>query len=268
VAAPVAEPDSAANPHAPERTRRIALVIEDDKRAADLLRLHLESDGFQVVCVSQPSDAMEEARRLRPVVITLDLCFPESSGWLTLEAIKGDSELKDIPVVVVSIIADEHKGLALGAAKILQKPVTRETLLAAVNGLGTARRNERKFNVLIIDDEPQAVDLVSATLQSLNCRFARAYDGQSAVRMVEQNPPDLIILDLMMPGVDGFEVIDMLQQRHSHLLLPILVLTAKSVTRQDRERLHGRVLNIMEKSSFQRSDFLAEVKRALQTAGA
>ncbi|MES2071451.1 MAG: response regulator [Pseudomonadota bacterium] len=251
----------------PAGSRQRALVIEDNQQAAQLLRLHLESAGFDVHSVQQCSDAVTEAQRLLPDLITLDLHFPEASGWELLEIFKADPQLRDIPVVIVSILVDEEKGLALGAARILQKPVAREVLLAALHDLRLppADPGQTQLTVLIIDDEPQAVELIAANLEGLNYRLLRAYDGATAIRVARQEMPDLIILDLLMPDMDGFQVVEALRREARPVLAPILVLTAKSLTREDKQRLHGGVTQILEKASLNREDFLSEVRRAVQT---
>ncbi len=176
---------------------------------------------------------------------------------------KADPQLAGIPVVIVSLFADEERGLALGVANVLQKPVEREALLSALHGLRLQHTLSRQLTVLVVDDEPAAIELIAANLEGQDCRLLRAHDGGSAIRMAQQAQPDLIILDLLMPGMDGFQVLDFLRQDDQPVLAPVLVLTSKSLSAQDRERLNGRVMHVLEKGSFNRKVFLAEVQRAL-----
>jgi CheY-like chemotaxis protein len=164
-----------------------------------------------------------------------------------------------VPVVIVSVLADEHKGVALGAAKVLQKPLTRAALLDAVAAT-TAGTPGRK--VLVIDDDPLAVELVASNLAE-RCEVARAHDGAQALATAVAAPPDLIILDLMMPGMSGFEVVDAVRREPAIAGVPIIVMTGKSVTAEDRARLNGRVQQVVSKSRFDRTGFLSEVERAL-----
>jgi signal transduction histidine kinase len=239
-----------------------ALVIEDDPRSAELLRLHLESVGFQVHCALDAANAMQAALQRTPDLITLDLLLPGISGWAVLDQLKTAPTLDSVPVVIVSILADEQRGVALGATKMLQKPVAREALLEVLSTLGLAT-TAPPATVLVVDDDPNAIDLVAAHLAGQACQVLRAFDGHSAIQSVQRQPPDLLILDLLMPGLSGFEVVDALKRRADTAAVPILVLTAKSISEDERQRLHGRVLQILEKGHFSRQEFLAEVERAM-----
>ena len=251
----------------PDKPPKLALVIDDDPRAAILLRIHLESIGFQVRCAHDAATAMEMANDQTPDLITLDLLMPDTSGWEVLDRIKVNPALEGVPIVIVSVLADEQQGFALGVAKMLQKPVVRKALLDAINALGLSDGDSIPVStVLVVDDDPHACALVTAHLDGPHCKVLHAYDGLSAIDAIKQIQPDLIILDLMLPDISGFDVIDALRDLHNPTDMPILVLTAKIVDQQERERLNGRVLQIMEKGNFSRQQFLAEVDRALRPA--
>jgi DNA-binding response OmpR family regulator len=160
------------------------------------------------------------------------------------------------------MLADEQRGFALGAAKMLQKPVVRKSLLDAIYALGLGDLAAHAATVLVVDDDPQAHALIAAHLDGQNCKVLHAYDACTAIDTARQTRPDLIILDLMLPDISGIEVVDTLKGLLDAASLPILVLTAKTISQQDREGLNGRVLQIMEKGSFSRQQFLAEVSRA------
>ena len=245
------------------KPNRRALVIDDDQHAALLLRIHLESAGFQVQCAFDSATALELAGRKIPDLITLDLLMPGASGWETLDMIKAHPALDAVPVVIVSVLADEQQGFALGATKLLQKPVVRKTLLEAISAVGLDDQTFLTSTVLVVDEDPQACAMVAAHLDRPSCKVLHAYDGRSAIETARQFRPDLMILDLMLPDISGFEVVDTLKAALDVTDMPILVLTAETVSKQDRERLNGRVSHIMEKGSFSRQDFLAEVRRAL-----
>jgi DNA-binding response OmpR family regulator len=247
---------------------RQALVIDDDARAATLLRIHLESIGFQVRCAQDAKTALEMAEQFPPDLITLDLMMPDASGWTVLERLRNNAELESVPVVIVSIMADEQCGFAVGATKMLQKPVVRNTLLGVLEELGLGNSEAIPVStVLVVDDDQQACTLVHSCLEGPYCKVLHAYNGQNAIDTIAQIRPDLIILDLFLPDMSGFEVVDQLRSLHDPSTMPILIWTAKSVQMEDRERLNGRVLKIMEKGNFNRQQFLTEVGRALRPDG-
>ncbi|TAJ95068.1 MAG: hybrid sensor histidine kinase/response regulator [Gammaproteobacteria bacterium] len=242
----------------------LALIIEDNDQAAELLRLALDADGFRVLRAADGEEGLALIRRERPDLITLDLLLPKLGGWEILERLKSDPALAGIPVVIASVLADRDRGFALGAKQVLQKPVERAALLEAIEGLGIKRAKGRaRFTVLVVDDDPKAVELVAQQLKGRNCKVVRAYGGREALASVGQMTPDLIILDLMMPSIDGFAVVEAIKRRPETSGVPIIILTAKQITRQDRNRLNGFVERILEKSGFDRESFMTEVRRAL-----
>jgi PAS domain S-box-containing protein len=256
------------------RTRRqtrgngmpLALIVEDDDAAADIERLHLEQKGFQTMRVTTAEAALTAATDRRPDVIILDLLLPGMDGWEFLARIKAKSALAHIPVVIVSIVADATRGFALGAASVLQKPIVREELLAAVRSLGLAPRaatDRRDIHVLIADDDPKAVEIVATHLEGAQYRVTRAYGGREAIETIQRSPPHLLILDLMMPEVNGFDVVRELKGSDRTASIPILILTAKLPSAEDRRLLSGHVMRIIEKSEFSGAEFLGEVQRAL-----
>jgi DNA-binding response OmpR family regulator len=238
-------------------------VIEDDGVAAASLRAHLEAAGFRVDWAQDVAQGLDMAARQRPDLITLDLLLPGMGGWEALARIKKSAELSRIPVVIVSMVADKKTGFALGAANVLQKPVARQTLLDAIAQLGLARQPGRKFSVLVVDDDRKAVELVAAHLAQLDCQVARAYGGHAAIARARQDLPDLIILDLVMPGISGFDVVEALKSRPETAAVPVLILTGKTVTKADQKRLNGDILKIVQKARMGQPQFLAEVQRAL-----
>lgn len=146
---------------------------------------------------------------------------------------------------------------------MLQKPFTREELAAALAGLIEARPDGEPARVLVVDDNPRAVELVAAALEAAGCRVMRAYGGAEAIEVARRARPDLVILDLMMPEVSGFEVARVLREAEHTARIPILVLTAKDLSAEDRARLNGDVSAILEKAGFSRSELMAELRRAI-----
>jgi PAS domain S-box-containing protein len=241
----------------------LALVVEDDPRAAELLRVQLEPEGFTVLRVASAEEAIAQMAALQPEVIVLDVLLPGMDGWDFLARIKETrSPWAAIPVVIVSIVADPQRGFALGAAQVLQKPVSRDELIAAVTAAGI-RAGNGAAKVLVIDDDPRAVELMCAYLNGPDYVLVRAFGGREGIALAQREHPDLIILDLMMPGTNGFEVAEALRAGPDTASIPIIVVTAKMLTAADRALLNGYVAAIVEKGDFNRDKFIDEVRRAL-----
>jgi CheY-like chemotaxis protein len=172
--------------------------------------------------------------------------------------------LRGIPVVILSIVADSNKGLSLGAAAVMQKPISRLELYDALVGLGLFPQPKGKeLTVLIVDDDPSAVEIIALRVAGLAGNVLRAYGGREAIEIARRELPDLIVLDLMMPGVNGFDVVAALNQRQETADIPVLVVTARQVTADERQRLTRYMATIMEKDGFDCGVFTSEVRRAL-----
>ena len=207
-------------------------------------------------------EGIEAARRLRPAAIVLDLFLPRVSGWDVLGQLKADPALADIPVVIVSMVDERGKGYALGAAGYLVKPVDRDDLLGALRPLtGAGSVDGEPVTVLAIDDDPVALELVAAVLGPEGYRVLRAQGGDEGVSTALQERPDLVILDLLMPGTDGFEVVERLRADARTAEIPIVVLTSKAIGEADRERLNSRIAHLAEKGHFSRAEFVDLVRR-------
>lgn len=242
--------------------RPLALVIEANDESAQILATDLDHIGFRVSRAVDVETGLLQAARESPALITLDLLLPGMDGWEALARINANSALTSIPVVIVALAAEDGRGYALGAIEVLQKPVSRSTLIKVLGTLGLMER-QRKPLVLAVDDDPLGMELVAISLAAAGCDVVRAYGGQAAIATARQVLPDLVILDLMMPTIDGFDVVEALKARSDSANVPILILTAKEVTRADRERLNGNVMGIVQKSVFRSEGFEREVKRAM-----
>ncbi|MEC5162363.1 MULTISPECIES: response regulator [unclassified Janthinobacterium] len=247
----------------PPRGRRV-LVIEDDVQAAALLRLHFESIGFEVALAADAASALALAEHGAPDLITLDLVLPGASGWDVLEQLKANPLLGPTPVLLVSLIAEELKACALGAAQLLQKPIQHQALIDAVYALGLVGDSALAPTVLLVDEDAAASARVAALLGGLNYKVLCAPDGHSAIALARSDPPDLIIVDLLLPDISGFELIDALRLLPETAGVPALVLSGDTVGQAERVRLNGQVVRIMKKGSFNRQQLLREVNRALQ----
>ena len=241
-----------------------ALVVEDDFKSAELIRVQLEAEGFKVLLATSAEAAIVLALEQPLSLITLDIMLPKMDGWEFLSRIKQVPALARIPVVIISIVADQGKGLALGAAAIMQKPISRQELYDSLVELGLfPPAKGRTLNVLVVDDDPKAVELVAARILGMAGSVLRAYGGREAIDIARRELPDLMVLDLMMPDVNGFDVVKALNERPDTAGIPILVVTAKDITDADRSKLSGHVTGILGKTEFDRARFSGEVRRAM-----
>jgi PAS domain S-box-containing protein len=243
---------------------RIALVVEGDPKAADLIRLYLEAQGFEVVHAVSAEAALVLAVQQPLALITLDILLPDMDGWEFLGRIKQVPALRRIPVVIISIAADRNKGFALGAAAVMQKPISRRELYDSLADLGVfPLAPGQSLKVLVVDDDPKAVELIAVLIADQASTVLRAHGGREAISAARQELPDVIVLDLMMPGVNGFDVVEALKDAPDTARIPILVVTAKQITAEDRVKLSGYVTSIMEKAEFDGERFTAELRRAM-----
>ena len=243
---------------AAEQRGPTALLIEDDEHSIDLISLYLGDAGFEVVVARDGEAGFELARALRPAGIVLDILLPRLDGWEFLARAKADPELAELPIIIVSMVDERGKGLALGAADYLVKPVGREELLHALARVATLPSQAK---VLAIDDDPMAIELVEAVLKPAGCDVLTARGGDEGVALAQAELPDVLLLDLVMPEVDGFAVIDQLRADPSTAEIPIIVFTSKTLTEEDKDRLRGRIAHVAEKSQFSREALLGLIGR-------
>jgi PAS domain S-box-containing protein len=242
----------------------LALVVEGDFKSAGLIRLQLESEGFAVLHAASAEAGLMLAVQQPLALITLDIMLPNMDGWEFLARIKKVPGLSRVPVVIISIAANRNKGFALGAAAVMQKPISRRELSEALTDLAVFPLSAgQSLEVLVVDDDSKAVDLIATRIEALAGTVLRASGGREAIELARRELPDVIILDLMMPGVNGFDVVDALQERPDTAGIPILVVTAKNITAEDRARLRGYVTAIVEKTEFDGDRLTREVRRAM-----
>jgi CheY-like chemotaxis protein len=234
------------------------LVVEDDPNSANLISLYLGRGGYQTELATDGQQALEKARRLQPMAITLDIMLPRLDGWEVLRALKLDEQTHHIPVLVVSIMDNEELGYALGADDYFVKPVERRALLDRLSRYASANGAARGgLKVLIVDDEPSAVDLLAAMLGPTQHQVIRAGGGAEGIARAREDRPDVILLDLMMPEVSGFEVISTLRADPATENVPILVITAKDITGEEKKYLNGHVAAVLQKNSVGSVQLLA-----------
>jgi CheY-like chemotaxis protein len=238
---------------------RAVLVVDDDQTVRDVLQRYLVREGFSVVTAAGGVDALRWARELRPAAITLDVLMPDLDGWTVLAALKGDPALADIPVVLVTILDEKNRGYALGATEYLVKPIDRDRLIGVLRAL----RPPAPGRLLLVDDDDATRASVRQALEGEGWVIAQAENGRIALERVAEARPDTIVLDLMMPEMDGFEFLAELRRRPAWRDIPVLVVTAMDLSDDDRRRLNGGVERIMQKGSRSRDELLREVHQAL-----
>lgn len=241
----------------PENSK-LVLAIDDDPNVIYLLRENLTEAGYHVVGAASGSEGLLKARELRPFAITLDILMPHTDGWQVLHELKKDDATRDIPIIVLSVVDQNELGYRLGAFDYLMKPIDREALLAAL-----ARISPQRGRLLIVDDDPQVVDLMRQFLEDEDYDIEAAMDGQEALEAIARQRPDIIFLDLLMPRLDGFGVIEQLRIDPDHHDIPIIVLTAKTLTEAERTMLQQSVLKVIEKRGLEPDALLREIRSAL-----
>jgi GAF domain-containing protein/DNA-binding response OmpR family regulator len=247
----------AVHPIAEEAEEPLILVVDDDATVRELVVRHLERAGFAVVAARGGQEGLRLVRELRPAAVTLDIMMPDLDGWTVLAAIKGDPALAAIPVVLMSIVDQKNRGYALGAADYLVKPVDRAKLVATLTTICGATAGR----VLLVDDDELVRRSVRQALAPLGWKVTEAENGQVAVDSLTAGRPDVIILDLMMPKMDGFEFLEQLRGRPAWQDIPVVIITAKDLTDEDRDRLNGGVERIIRKSD--RDEMLHQLGREI-----
>ncbi|HEX6111770.1 MAG TPA: response regulator [Geminicoccaceae bacterium] len=232
------------------------LIIDDEKPAHELLERELAGAGYDILHAAGGREGLKLAKQARPDVITLDIIMPDLDGWSVLKALKADPELCDIPVVLVTIMGDRDLGFALGAADYITKPLDREILLAAVN---RHARGAEGAQILVVDDDWKSRDMLRRTLVKEGWTVAEASNGREAMSLLERSRPALVLLDLMMPEMDGFELLERMRRNEGWREIPVVVVTAKDLTRAEVDQLNGRVVKILQKGAYQRSELLTEI---------
>ena len=246
--APVPAPSPSANGSA-------VLVIEDDAAVRQLLEGVLTEEGYRVVTAAGNADTVELARQLHPDAITLDLALPSLAGWNLLAAIKADSELSDTPVIVL-LVVEEAAGVPLGATDYLTKPVQRDRLV----GLLRTHCHDPAAPVLVVEDDAATREMLQRMLEREGFAVAEAADGRAGLERVAEQLPSLILLDLLMPQMNGFEFLAELQSRPEWRSIPVVVVTAKDLTAEEHARLSGQVTEVLRKGAYTRERLLSEVR--------
>lgn len=248
----------------------LILVVENDPKSSKLITIYLIQKGYRVATAFDGEEAVKKAGELKPMAITLDINLPKKSGWEVLSELKEMPETRDIPVIIVSILEDMKRGFHLGAVDYLTKPINKGDLLRTLARCGLAPEAADKparigtggpIKILVVDDEPKTVELIAAVLEAEGYQVQKAYGGQEGIDLVTTEDQDLIILDLMMPKVNGFTVVEELRKHPKAKNVPIIISTAKNLTEEDFERLKGKVDSIAQKGRFSKEDLLKDIKK-------
>ena len=236
------------------------LIVDDDASARRLLTAVLRKEGLRVAEAEAGETAITLARRIRPDLITLDIMMPKMDGWSVLTALKSDPELAAIPVIVVTVTTDRGVALSLGAADFMTKPVERGRLVSLVHTLLRDRGT-----VLLVEDDATSRELTQRQLERLDVKVVEAKNGREAFEWLSENPaPGMILLDLLMPEMDGFSLLDALKKHPEWQSIPVVILTGKELTAIERELLAGRVRSVIAKGSVSADDLALLVRRILR----
>jgi len=243
---------------------RTALVVESNYKSAELIRVQLEAESFKVIIAGSADEAMAVARRESLALITIDIMMPDVDGWAFLEQLKTVPSFRDVPVIIISILADRSRGFALGAAAVMQSPVSRQELYDTLVGVGLSPvSGDQRIRVLVVDDDPKAVELIAVRIGDMASEVFRALGGREGIEIARRELPDLIVLDLMMPDVNGFDVVEALNASPETARIPVVVVTASAITAEERTKLNGHVRTVMGKTDFDSDLFTSEVRRAM-----
>ena len=256
-AAEIASSDSGA-----QDTKKTILCVDDNDGVITLYRRYLSKKGYQVVGLTSSADVIEKAVELEPFAITLDVMMPGKDGWQIIQELKANSNTRRIPVIMCTIVCEKEYGLSLGASDYLIKPILEEELVAALQRLDLS---ENDHLVLVVDDQAHNRNLLRRMIESQRgYTVAEANGGQEAITLIRQLQPDVIILDLMMPDVDGFAVLESVKSDKKTRSIPIIVVTAKDLTQQERDVLNHGVEALLQKGLFEQQELLADVAAALE----
>ncbi len=240
-------------------SRRLVLVIDDDPDSSEILRRNLIKAGYDVLTAASGQQGLDLARTHRPAAITLDVMMPGMDGWTVLTALKSDAATAAIPVIIVTMIQDGELGFALGASEFLTKPVEATRLAELLNRHAITPADR----ILVVDDDPQNRDLLIRILERQGYRTDEAENGSLALERVASERPALILLDLMMPVMDGFAFLEALRNSPAFATIPVIVVTAKDLTEADRRLLSGSVEQIVQKGGMDRESLLGEISHLI-----
>lgn len=251
-------------PAAPATAARqqTVLVVDDDQDSAEILKRTLEKSGYSVVVAHAGAEALDLVRKHRPIAITLDVMMPGMDGWSVLSKLKSDPATSAIPVIMVTMLQDRNLGFSLGASEFLTKPVSQEQLRNVLLKLG----GHPQDYTLVVEDEESNRMLIRRILEKEKIRYQEAANGREALDLIAIERPSLVLLDLMMPVMDGFEFLDILRKNPAYASIPVVVITAKDLSPEERAQLAGRVNSILQKGAVDREKLLKDITAMLDAS--
>ena len=251
-----------------EGEQDVVLVVEDDPRSFELISMYLEEAGYRVVHAVTGGEALPMAQAVQPAIIALDIILPDKDGWTVLQELKASPETMHIPVVITSVLQDEETGFSMGAADYIVKPFSRRELLERMERLRLAAAGERISDILVVDSDKEFAEFLSTMLRGESFSVVTAYTGIQGIEHASKQRPDLIFLDLLLPDISGFEVVEFLKMEENTKNIPIIVLTAKDITDEEKHLLNGKIEAAAQKGRYGKLDFLGEIKRVQRLAAA
>lgn len=242
----------------PHKGKKI-LIVEDNEHAAQLLRIYLTEAGYETEVAIDGEEAVKKAKQILPFAITLDIMLPKKDGWQVMQELKDFPDTGHIPIIIVSIVDDESLGFSLGAVGYLVKPLDKDQLIGILDKIELASK-QHSPKVLIIDDNEDDVRLMESILTNENFNVIKAYNGDEGIELAIKEKPDLIILDLIMPQKNGFDVVKAVSENPDIKDIPIIISTMKEITQEDRERLNNKVKSIIQKGEDARDRILQAIR--------
>ncbi|NQU34915.1 MAG: response regulator [Bacteroidetes bacterium] len=241
-----------------KHTDNTILVVDDDPKVITDISNYLSQCGYNTISATNGMEAIKLATKYKPIAITLDIIMPEMDGWEVLQQLKSNTETNNIPVIVVSVSEDRDTGFALGAISYLNKPIDKNLLISEIRKI-----NKSPGIVMIVDDDEFDLKRMADMMKAQNISTILAVSGQECLDIIENTIPDILVLDLLMPDIDGFKVLHQIKNKLETKDLPVIVVTAKDINQDDRKRLQGNVTSIIAKSDSTSEDLFTEIKRII-----
>lgn len=239
----------------------MVLVIDDDPNMQDMMTKFLKKEGYQVVTASNGEEGIRLAKELHPSAITLDVLMPHMDGWKVLKLLKSDSEIRDIPVIILTVVSDTSVGLSLGATECLSKPVDRDHLLKILNRICPDKSSKP---ILVVEDDASMRNMLSRILVKEGWKVTEAANGKTALEQINREVPGMILLDLLMPVMDGFAFLRELRNEADWRDIPVLVITSKDITKKEKQLLKDKVVTVLKKGAYTREELLEQVSSAIK----
>ena len=245
-----------------KKNRLSVLCIDDNPEALDLLEEYLSDEGYHVTRALSADEGVKKAKIIKPFAITLDIQMPFKDGWTTLQELKEDNSTRDIPVIIASIMDNKALAYKLGASGYLQKPFEPDQLLKTIK----KTLPQKKGKILVVDDEPDVIELISQIFEEndeIKASVMSAENGEKALKILKETTPDLIMLDLMMPVMDGFHMLDALQKKEDWARIPVIIITAKILDKNELDLLNSHTYGIIKKEGMSADIVLKEISKTL-----